>query len=252
VIPLDPEDVHWHVPESHFTKPPTPSPTNLSPITGLENLNASPLPTTTRSGRAVKSTWKVRDQLPELPGTVDEHDDALQDNSSRKAHPVPRICLLLTERIKTAATRFGLSRLYKRRPVALPDPSIDLHAVYTPTEAQRAAPLPKRAIKQIITPFPNLSSFLFGGHHHWLSGNKKSQNARKSLQEIITRPDFSPQDIAGVDFNKLDEKLSSSDIEAPWVRDKADWQCTSVTIGVRPLRRFPRHQSAMLPQKNIE
>lgn len=149
-----------------------------------------------------------------------------------------RVRLLVTERIKTAANRFGLSRLHKRRPVQQPDVSTDLQTLYTPTESQRVDPLPERALKQIIAPYPNLSSFLFGGHNHWLGGNKKTQGSRKSLQDIITRPEFRPKDIENVDFIKLDEKLSSNDIEAPWVRDKADWKSASVTIGVPPLRRF--------------
>lgn len=57
------------------------------------------------------------------------------------------------------------------------------------------------------------------------------------MQEIVTRKDFYDDDIAGVDFDKLDEELSSHAIEVPWIRDKTDWRCAFITIGVPPLRR---------------
>lgn len=97
-----------------------------------------PLPTTTRSGRAVRATWKVCDQLPEALGIVLDGDNESSPSHTEgtSGSQSQHVRLLLTERIKTSATRFGLSRLYKRRPVQEPDSTIDLHTVFTPREAQ--------------------------------------------------------------------------------------------------------------------
>lgn len=179
----------------------------------------------------------MRDQLPEGPGIVNELDLTVASDGVSVPPPRPRLRLLVTERIKTAANRFGLSRLYKRRPVQDPDPSIDLETVYAPTAAQKTAARVPRTIQQILAPYPNLSSFLFGGHQHWLGGQKKTQKDRKQLQQLLLHPEFNAADIRDVNFDKLDDELVSPDLEAPWVRDKADWHAASVTIGVPPLKR---------------
>jgi hypothetical protein len=201
------------------------------------NLDSIPSTSTTRAGRQVRATWKLRDQLPEGDGIVDESELSIPSTTIENAPSSSRrVVLLLSEQIRTAANRFGLSRLYKRRPVQKPDPSINLDKVFTPTEAQQTATRPKRAIHQIIAPYPNLSSFLFD-HHHWLAGHKKTQDNRDSLRDLLVRDDFNNSDLKGVNFKKLDLDLASNDIEAPWIHDGEGWQHAAVTIRVPLMKR---------------
>lgn len=121
----------------------------------------TPLNPTTRSGRQTRPTWKVRDMLPEAPSSVEgalqpEMPTAVADETRRT---LPRVRLLLTETIRTAANGFGLRRLFKRRPVTQP-PRQTLETVYAPTAADATAGRDRRAISDIITPYPNLTSWL--------------------------------------------------------------------------------------------
>lgn len=189
--------------------------------------NVSPLQATTRSGRQIRMPWKVRDQLPEAPGlSVEEplvSEPATSEGPTMPQEPRGRrVRLLVTERIKTAADRFGLYRLFKRRPVQEPDLTIDLTTVYTPTAAQRTAARPQRAIKDIIAPFPNLSSFLFT-RHYALNGNKKSIEDRKKLQQVLTSPLFDSADL-NVDLEKIDKQLSMTNVDASWVCTGDGWK----------------------------
>ncbi len=193
----------------------------------------APQSTVTRSGRSVRLPWKVRDQLPEAPGIIVEEPDIPQTASDQNATYLPdppprRVRLLVTERIRTAANRFGLSRLYKRRPVRDPDPFIDLTTVYTPTAAERTQSRPQRLIKDIIAPYPNLSSFLFN-RHHW-NTSKKSIADREALRAVVTDPRFDSKEIEGVNFQKLDTQLASA--EVPLVFSGEGWKCSSITIGI--------------------
>ncbi len=191
-------------------------------------------PTTTRAGREVHATWKVRDQLPEAPGIA--HDDDNRQPAPTEPSRGQRVRLLLTKRIRTAANRFGLSRLYKRRPVLPPDTSIDLEAVYAPTAQQKTPKRSPRTIRQIIAPHPNLTSFLFN-YHHWVSGSKKTMDNRDALQALLTHPEFNAVDLTGVNFRKVEAELASSTVDAPWARDGDGWKHESVTINVPPLGR---------------
>lgn len=187
----------------------------------------SPPSVFTRVGRRVRATWKVLDQLPEAAGAA--NDDDIEPIVS-PSH-VPRVRLLVTERIKSAANRFGITRLYKRRPVRSPETTLDVETVYTPTAAQRTASRTKRAIAAIVAPFPNLSSFLYG-QHFWLHGNKKSVDDSVVLQKIITGPNFSTADLAQATLDTINAQLASDDVNAPWTHEGDGWLRTPISIGL--------------------
>lgn len=196
-----------------------------------------PSTTTTRAGRQTRATWKVRDQVPEGEGIAfDSEAPSPPSDEPANSSCTRRLTLLVTERIRTAANRFGLSRLYKRRPVQEPDSSIGLEAVYTPSQSQRIPPPPKRAIQEIIAPHPNLTTFLFN-HQFWLAGHKKTRNERTALRDVMVREDFKNEEMLGVNFDQLDKKLGSSTLEAPWVRESDGWIRESINIGIPPLKR---------------
>ncbi|CAL1713968.1 unnamed protein product [Somion occarium] len=116
---------------------------------------------TTRSGWAIHPTAKVRDAMPDIPGT---QEDRAMITSNR---PEPDECstcqgrhviLLLTQHVKTVANKFGLSHLYKCHPVRKPIEEFNLDMCYALTANATLAAKAKRRVQDIIAPYPNLSS----------------------------------------------------------------------------------------------
>lgn len=226
------ETLYSAVADSETIDPASP-PGYTNPGPSLEH----PSTTMTRAGRQTRPTWKVRDHVPEGEGVAFD-SEALPPprEESMELSCNRRLTLLVTERIRTAVNRFGLSRLYKRRPVQEPDSSIGLETVYTPTQSQRVPPPPKRAIHEIIAPHPNFTTFLFN-HQFWLAGHKKTRDERAALRDVMVREDFKNEDMISVNFDQLDKKLGSSTLEAPWVRESDGWRRDSISIGIPPLKR---------------
>ncbi|KAJ8494675.1 hypothetical protein ONZ51_g2145 [Trametes cubensis] len=186
-----------------------------------------------RRGRKITGTWKVRDQLPEadcvMPQVPDEPEDC---TNTQPARPARRVVLLVTESIRSAFNRFGLRRFYKRRPHHIPNATVDLDARYAPVANAVAARKSARSLADVLFPFPNLSAFLFANHH--AASSTKSLADRASLQVLLTRPDFKVDDIADVNFKKIDERLAEGthSPDEPLLEAKDGWRQSSITIGI--------------------
>ncbi|KAI0822193.1 hypothetical protein BC628DRAFT_1391483 [Trametes gibbosa] len=219
----------------------------------------------TRVGRRLRPTWKLRDALPEdvgaaldSPVPVEEPIPSEPDHDPSSLRTRPRLVLLATDYVRTLANTFGLRRFYKRRPHRPPQPHIDLESCYAPTASVSAAKKERRTVAEIIFPLPNISAWRFSWHY--TNGYKKTQADRDAMQELISRPDFSAADIAGVNFRKLDEQIAAGVREdAPWSNEREGWRTTSITIGIpsgkratqasrreaaAAARRINRHESA--------
>jgi len=61
-------------------------------------------------------------------------------------------------------------------------------------------------LRDIIKPYPNLSSFLFD-HQFWTSSGSKSRSDRNALRDLIVREDFDPSDLKGVSFDAIEKNL---------------------------------------------
>ncbi|KAJ3558432.1 hypothetical protein NM688_g934 [Phlebia brevispora] len=216
---------------------------NLDPPPACEPDEANdhrPPQVITRAGRVVRPSQKVLDTLPEEAGVVEASSDSFaghEEPATTSDKRPARVTLLLTERIRTAANRFGISRLYKRKPSRAPSKESDLARLYTPTAPTITASRSRRTIRTIIAPFPNLSSWLFS-HHYWINGHKKTQEDRQMMQGLLTRDDFNTADIRGVNFKKLDEELAADDTNLPWVDGDEGWKCSPLVIDI-PLGQKP-------------
>ena len=85
------------------------------------------------------------------------------------------------------------------------------------------APPKRRRLRDIIHPYPNLSSFLFD-HQFWTSSGSKSRNDRNALRDVIVREDFDPSDLKGVNFEAIEKKLRQT--------GGSGWRETPLTIRV--------------------
>ncbi|KAF8221580.1 hypothetical protein L208DRAFT_1530980 [Tricholoma matsutake] len=87
-------------------------------------------------------------------------------------------------------------------------------------------------------PYPNHSSFALG-EWYWGDGVQKTKKNFKNLIDIITRPDFHPNNVRDTKWDSIDDELGG-DREAMWEDEDNSaprWQQTSVTIQV-PFHRF--------------
>ncbi|KAI0257972.1 hypothetical protein BC834DRAFT_976013 [Gloeopeniophorella convolvens] len=169
----------------------------------------------THASRRMRHTWQVEDVLLDVPGAEPELETPT-DADNMGAGPIRSttrriVCLLVTDPMRTALDKFALRRFYKRRPVHTQAPELDLATQYTPTADTATARKSHCSIKDIIAPYPNLSSWLFG-HHYWLN--------------------FIPSDIARVNFKNINAKLSSAEGTMPWDIDRDGWKESSISINM--------------------
>lgn len=86
-------------------------------------------------------------------------------------------------------------------------------------------------------PYPNWSAFALGDWF-WNGGINKSQASFNSLMDIIGHPDFSPDDVRGMNWDQVNKELGTEDA-SEWIDDDAGWTSTPVSILV-PFQ--PRHR----------
>lgn len=151
---------------------------------------------------------------------------------------VRRVILHVREYFRTQLNSFGILREYvHRRPSYDPDAHVapeDLanfrtaacHAQMGEIQAQTANPPPP-------WPFDNMSVFLLMNWYHTGSYQKSEAEVTRLAKEVISAPDFRPQDLARFsahqENNKLDNAVAAA-TTTPFSTD--DWHEVSVEIEV--------------------
>jgi hypothetical protein len=171
-----------------------------------------------RSGRIICPSWKVIESRPEPPTIRIEPPPA----------PERRVVLLVREHFDGMQNSFGLSRTYKGTPSIIPDQPNS--STYIPSYHHPIPPQEQRTIEEIISPYPNLSSFLFD-HHFWTSSTTKSRRDRDSTQELLIREDFKASDLLGVNLNAIEEELRGRPSRGQWEQTRG-WRKTDLVIGI--------------------
>ena len=125
-----------------------------------------------RGTRIKRPTWKVREnqlaeasrQEPPLPATN------IVPPASRSPSPQPPSY----QPLQSVIDGFGLLRFYPVKPLSIPDPT---QVTFEEGTAPTLTPTPpkRRRLRDILKPYPNLSSFLFD-HQFWTSSGSKSRN----------------------------------------------------------------------------
>jgi hypothetical protein len=87
-------------------------------------------------------------------------------------------------------------------------------------------------------PYPNETSYRLGDWY-WNHGSQKSQENFKSLLDIIGSAEFSPQDVHGANWSRINRQLALNDWdEGAWFdEDDAGWQKSAISIRI-PFHRF--------------
>ena len=109
-----------------------------------------------------------------------------------------------------------------------------------------ANPLSNRAVvdPSPFHPYPNWTSFRLG-HWYWTGSPKKSESTFKDLLDILTDPRFCAEDLGGVNWKLINERLlmgetASSISESPETLPD-DWNETDIQISV------PVHSKGAFP-----
>ena len=172
--------------------------------------------------RVWRLTWKViQSQLEATP----VHLDLPEPQTLR---PIPRVQLLVRPTYSQTRDMFGLSRSYKGVPSSIPDNPGALS--YIPGYSHPKPHKEPRGIEQIISPYPNLSSFLLD-HYFWTTNMTKSRNDRDALQALITHKDFKPDDVGDVRFRQIEEELRGRSSRNSWEQQRG-WRTSEIHIGI--------------------
>ncbi|KAF8233231.1 hypothetical protein L208DRAFT_1558029, partial [Tricholoma matsutake] len=135
--------------------------------------------------------------------------------------------------LRSPCNAFGLSRCYysTKYPSHNPEEFNDFNALSDVSN-------PPLSHEVDLGPYPNHSSFALG-EWYWGDGVQKTKKNFKNLIDIITRPDFHPNNVRDTKWDSIDDELGG-DREAMWEDEDnlaPRWQQTSVTIQV-PFHRF--------------
>jgi hypothetical protein len=141
---------------------------------------------------------------------------------------IPRVHLIVTPTYSQNRDAFGLSRSYKGVPSAIPDNPTALSFIpgyFHPKPNRKSRP-----IEEIISPYPNLSSFLLD-HYFWTSGPSKSRNNQDAMQALITHPNFDPDNLVGVNFHRIEEELRGHSSRGNWEQQRG-WMKSKIHVGI--------------------
>ena len=187
------------------------------------DLGSTDNPDGLRRGEQVRRpTWKVIQAQSEA---VPVHVDFPEPPTLR---PTPRVNLLVRPTYSQDRDAFGLSRSYKGVPSSIPDNPSALS--YIPGYSHPKPRKQPRTIEEIVSPYLNLSSFLFD-HHFWTTSTSKSRNDRDALQALIGHPDFKPDDIKDTRFHQIEEELRGRSSRNNWEQERG-WRKSELYIGI--------------------
>lgn len=175
-----------------------------------------------RSERVRRPTWKVVQAQPKaVPVNIEFPEPPAQ-------RPIPRVQLLVRPTHTQNRDSFGLSRSYKGVPSSIPDDPGALSYIsgYSHPKPHKET----RTVEEIVSPYPNLSSFLFD-HHFWTTSTCKSRNDRDALQALLSHLDFQPDDIKDTKFRQIEEELRGRSSRDNWEQQRG-WRTSQIHIGI--------------------
>jgi hypothetical protein len=173
---------------------------------------------------------RFRDVLPEsqpplppegIPQAVESSEPSGPSLAARIGSSIRRI-------ISTTRNRFGLLRQYYAKSIPSYDPEEQ-----TSTKDLSDIPIPESlasSTHQILYPYPNLTAFRLHDWY-WKDGVQKSQASFQELTKIIGDPEFHPEDVRDVKWDKINQQVATDD-EEEWLDNDAGWTRTPVTISV--------------------
>jgi hypothetical protein len=166
-----------------------------------------------------RGLYAVLDDGPDLK----EEEGAVQPLVSTAAPPAS------DPPVATDANKFGIRRIYKQRPLRIPDLHVNHDMLFALT-AEQAVARASRTVKQIIAPYPNITSWRWN-HHFWTLGDTRSIKSRSNQQLLAQASDFVAADYAAANFPAIEAKVIATKTH-PWDNPEDGWQKVDLVIGV--------------------
>jgi len=163
------------------------------------------------------------------PGRSSNRHWSLQPRTSRHLLPQTDAYSSLYERA-SVAHGMHLALHECTRASLHPFPTNKNSSTYVPSYNHPTPPQEPKPIDEIISPYPNLSSFLFD-YHFWTSGPTKSRHDRDATQELLTRDDFVADDLKGVNLGTIEEELRGRPSCGQWEQTWG-WRKSNLVIGI--------------------
>lgn len=190
---------------------------------------------------------RYRDVLPSAPAALPPpppHPSLPADLSQiEQAEQQSAALLPVKKSLRSTRNIFGLFRQYYAERFPEHDP--DSYQTLEDLMDAPLRPMPSPILN--FEPYPTRSSFLLG-EWYWNDGSKKSQSSFKNLLKIVGDPSFRPEDVANVNWNRIDTLLldesnsSVADDEDEWEDEcDGDWSKTAIRIKV------PFHKRMLKP-----
>ncbi|KAF9237474.1 hypothetical protein BU15DRAFT_76018 [Melanogaster broomeanus] len=235
----DVQDVQTHVPVGEQNQ-------EDEPVLQMED---DDLPLAQRRSRRLNRQLplRFRDQLPESPFSLPpvglreaSHSPSTPSDAPEDTPPtsyVQSARSAIRRIFMTQRNKFGIFRLYRAQSLPTHDPD-DPYG----TECSCVAPLPNEGvptshdIQNPFYPYPNASSLRLGDWY-WCQGSQKSKRSFNQLLDIISSPEFCPDDVRSTSWRAIDRKLGSNAFDGA-VRDKDQidsdegWFRKPITISV--------------------
>jgi hypothetical protein len=176
----------------------------------------------------------VDSSLPELDQELDEYPSYSPTTAPgpSSTYEAPHDSVLPVTVKTTPTNQYGLYKRYQAPEEHPYEPEASPSSQRNLFDAQPESPeSPQQAN---FDPFPNRNAFLLG---EWRAsdGNGKGRADFARLLEIISSPDWRPEDVRGVNWVKIDnilaEPICRDDLDAEWIEESA-WRTSTVTINV--------------------
>lgn len=151
--------------------------------------------------------------------------------------------------IRTPPNIYGLVRQYSSDAVPNHDPEEYVRIQdLTDEPSFEAASAPIAPIphpnSESYSPYPNQSSFLLGDWY-WSHGTQKSRESFTQLMRIVSHPEFRPEDVRRVNWEKINSSLGSNPFDyadkGEWMDEDSGWHRTPISISV------PFHSKSKVP-----
>jgi hypothetical protein len=180
-----------------------------------------------------------------VPGVALSPSTSSPQSRSNPADPPRSLRSRFFRHFRTPKNIFGLSRLYfaDQLPTRDPDEYTTLEELcHNPPDSDTTLNTPpcdpdSRSVQpddhSAFYPYPNEASFRLG-QWYWEGGVQKSQESFKQLLDIIVDPGFDPSHVRGTQWDKINARLASNEIEEndEWVDADAGWVRKPISISV--------------------
>ncbi|KDQ51528.1 hypothetical protein JAAARDRAFT_199000 [Jaapia argillacea MUCL 33604] len=222
------------------------------PIQPQQPLVDNSLAPITSLGRPVRSNrgklpTRFRDILPEGPAPLPLSSPPTSDTeplSEELPQPEPP-SVPTPKKVRTEPNSFGLLREFLEGiPAKDPEDGVELEELSADGPPVTPVCNPTPQLLSDFGPYPNKSAYLLG-NWYWTSGAQKSKaDLKRLVKDVIGNPDFNRADLPGVNWDKIDQELGSSD-PASFFGEQLGWKKASVPISI------PFPQKDLLPKNFV-